>query len=246
MKPALALLTALIVVTQAAYAEAPNTQVKATVKINRVQGMESPTVSTGTSSLAFKPKQWMFLEARVNIKAAPVPRTGYLDKLTVRFYVTATNPEAKGHVLMSKEIVYVNFPVDTETNVCVFMSPSSIKRLTGSETVGGGTFDLCGIEVVYKENVVAADSNKRKPGWWRTANPNVVSTDSYPLLNKNETPFALFWYDRFPEIAPVKENASSLRSTPSTTAPEVPAPATPEEQPAPLPPTSAPQPNPQN
>lgn len=247
MKPALALLSALIIVTQVASGQAPNTQVKVTTcKIGRVTGMESPTVSTGTSSLAFKPKQWMFVEGKVNIKAAPLPRTGYLDKLTIRFYVTAKNPEARGNVLMSKEIEYVNFPVDTDTHVCVFMSPSSVKRLTGSETIGSGTFDLCGMEVVYKDNVVGEDSNKRRPGWWRIASPNLVSTESYPLLNKNETPFAMFWYDRYPEIAPVREGASRS-STPAPAA--VPAPAeqpAPTEQPAALPPTQAPQPNPQN
>lgn len=30
--------------------------------------------------------------------------------------------------------------------------------------------------------------------------PSIVETSYYPLLNKDETPFSVYWYDRYPEI----------------------------------------------
>lgn len=223
MKSVFALLSALVLVAQVSNAEDPNTRIRLnTIKLERLNSIESPTTPTGTGSVAFKPKKWMFLEGRLNIQAAPVPRTKFLDKITVRFYVAAKNPEGRDSLLMTKEIEYVNVPVDEEFYVCVFMSPSSIKRLTGSENVGSSTFTLCGLEVIYKDNVVAQESNKGKPGWWANPRATLVPTDSFPLLNKNETPFAMFWYDRYPEIAPSKDGATPAKSSSSSSTPVTP------------------------
>ncbi len=205
IKSALAIVSALVFAPQLGFAEHPSTQVKASIKLERLQGVLSPELNPGTTSRQFKPKQWMFLEAKLSLQAAPVPPTGYIDNLIVRFHVAAKNPEGKNSLMMSKEIKYVNIPVGQETYVCVFMSPSSIRRLTGTETIGSTTFTLYGVEVLYKDKIVAFDTNKGKPGWWAKPTPALVPTQSYPLLNKNETPFAMFWYDRYPEIAPLKD-----------------------------------------
>lgn len=225
MKRLLILLSVLAFGFQTGYSEIPGTKLKVGLKLERLQSIESPTVGPGTGDKAFKPKAWLLLEGRVSIQAAPKPPTGYLDKVSVFFYVAAKNPEGKNSILMKKEVKYVNVPVDQEFYVCAFMSPSSIKRLTGGETIGAGTFTLYGISVVYNDKVVAAESNKKKPGWWDIPSPSLVPTDSFPLLNKNETPFAMFWYDRYPEIAPVKENDSSSSSSPRVPASVTPAPA---------------------
>lgn len=40
--------------------------------------------------------------------------------------------------------------------------------------------------------------------------PSIVETSYYPLLNKDETPFSVFWYDRYPEIMrPNSQQAAS-------------------------------------
>lgn len=182
-------------------------RVQATVKLERPKGMDSPTVNPGGREMSFKPKQWMLLEAKMNVQAAPAPKTGYLDSIIVRFYVAAKNPESKGqeYVLLKKEIKYVNVPLGSEVYACVFLSPSSIKRLTGSETITGNMFNNYGVEIVYGGKPVAADSHRQKVGWWNISSPSLVPSGSFPLLDKNETPFSIFWYDRYPEIAPKRE-----------------------------------------
>lgn len=201
---------------QDAAAEAPNTQVKVQLKLGRVEAVDSPTVSTGTAEKRFKPKKWAYIEAEMKVQAAPPPKTGYLDNMTVTFYATAKSPEGpRGYLLMRKEIRYVNIPVDEKVYVCAFMSPSSVKRLTGSDTINPASFERLGVEVTYKGKVVAMDSSSGKPGWWNSTSSMIVPTDSYPLLNKDETPFSIFWYDRYPEIQNPKIPAPTSSPTPS-------------------------------
>ncbi|MDB6078368.1 MAG: hypothetical protein JWO82_2115, partial [Akkermansiaceae bacterium] len=42
-------------------------------------------------------------------------------------------------------------------------------------------------------------TTKLKPGWWTSPNLSDQST-KFPLLNKDETPFSVLWFDRYPEI----------------------------------------------
>ena len=200
--------------SQKVVAEAPNTQVKVSLKLGKVEAIDTPTLSTGAAEKRFKPKKWAYIEAEMKVQAAPPPKTGYLDNMTVTFYATAKNPEGpRGYLLMKKEIRYVNIPVDEKVYVCAFMSPSSVKRLTKSDTVGPGSFERLGVEVSYNGKVVAMDSSSGKPGWWNSSSSMIVPTNSYPLLNKDETPFSIFWYDRYPEINDVKKQTSPSPSS---------------------------------
>ncbi|MEG0143267.1 MAG: Amuc_1102 family pilus-like protein [Akkermansia sp.] len=208
---------ALGLMAQESMAESPNTKAKVAVKVSRVESMDSPTMATGTAEKPFKPKKWAYIEAELKVQALPVPKTGYLDNLTVKFYVVSKSPEGpKGMLLMNKEIKYVNIPVDQPIYVCAFMSPSSIRRLTGGETVSAGLFKRIGVEVTYKGAIVGSDSNSGKPGWWNSTSKTIIPTTSYPLLNKNETPFSIFWYDRYPEIASPKDDDASSSSESSS------------------------------
>ena len=210
-----------------AEAESPSTQVKVTsLKMDRIKAMESPMLEPGGMSLPNKPKKWMFLEASMKVDARdPVLRgtPDYLDQVSVRFYFSAKTPAKEkpaGVLLLTKEIKYINIPVGaSETvNMCVFMSPASIKRLTDSESVGNNIFEDVGMEVEYRGKVVATYPPQRgnKPSWWK--NPKLIPSSTYPILAKDETPFAIFWYDRYPEIAP-KDSGSTSSLFGTTSAP---------------------------
>jgi len=56
--------------------------------------------------------------------------------------------------------------------------------------------------VEYNGKVVATYSSERgkMEKWWTIQSPSIVETTYYPLLNKDETPFSVYWYDRYPEI----------------------------------------------
>lgn len=226
MKRFINLLTALLSIAVlspwAGSAQTPQTQIKVSgLKFEKTQSILSPTTGPGSTDLKFSPKKWMMLEASMKIAAAPMPKSGYIDKLTVTFYLAASNPDKKGQYLkISKEINYINIPVNEEFYVSTYMAPSSVKRLTGSDTIKPNMFEYMGLTVSFNGKEVASISNKggKMKEWWTVPSRTLVNTDSYPLLSKNETPFSIFWYDRYPEIMPTKESQSTPGSSPTPVA----------------------------
>jgi hypothetical protein len=94
----------------------------------------------------------------------------------------------------------VNVPLNEETFTSVYLSPSSVKRLTGSDRGGKKAVYLVGYEVLVNGEKVAQESNKEKPGWWNIASDKISRSDTVPLLNKSETAFSNMWWDRYAEI----------------------------------------------
>ncbi len=186
------------------------------VKVERVQSLDSPTIQAQTKDMRFKPKAWAYLEAAIKVdardtvtKKAPL----FLNDLKVKFYVAAKTPSDErpaGTLLFSKEITYVNVPVGETFYACVFLSPSSVKRLTGAETVLGSIFEKVGVSVSYGDKVIYPD-DARKKQWWES--DKLIPSENYPLLSKNQTPFMMLWYDRYPEIS-AKDEASSAAGAP--------------------------------
>ena len=43
----------------------------------------------------------------------------------------------------------------------------------------------------------------------------IVETSYYPLLTKDETPFSVFWYDRYPEIMRPNSQQAASSSVPA-------------------------------
>ena len=169
------------------------------------EDLQSPSVGGNTGKKAWKSKDW--LEVEVKVKLDPgraAPRDGYVDRLTVRWYVAVDNKIDKAgqkYFLMEKEVTHVNVPLDEDFYLSCYLSPATIKRLTGSDRAGKNSITAVGGEI----SVVGAAAPARftsqgsisKP-WWQS--PTMQRTNKYPLLNKNETPFKFLWWDRYLKI----------------------------------------------
>src|SRR5690606_13935757 len=88
---------------------------KANVDKFAFEALPSPEVNVGRGK-SFKPKDWLEIEAKVLVQAAPVPPSGFLDRLTVKWFVAVKNPEGGGNTmaLLTKDVNYVNVPVDED------------------------------------------------------------------------------------------------------------------------------------
>ena len=93
----------------------------------------------------------------------------------------------------------MNIPLGEEIYVCVFLSPASIRRLTGSDKAGKGSVKFVGFEVLADGGVVASDTTGGKDKWWTVASEKISESSTVPLLSKAETPFADCWWDRYAE-----------------------------------------------
>ncbi len=156
----------------------------------------------GVKNKGFKPKDWLEIEAKLNISLSPEPPTKTCDKITVKWYIAVKNPEKSGtFLLLTKDIDYVNVPLSEDIYCSVYLSPSSIKRLTGFDRAGKGAVEYVGYEVLINGEKVAQETSKGKVGWWNAASDKISRSDKVPLLNKTETPFSPMWWDRYAEVS---------------------------------------------
>lgn len=164
--------------------------------------LPSPEFSGGKQK-SFKPNDWLEIETKVKVSMSPEPTSKTCEKLTVKWYVAVKNPEKpRTFLLLTKDIEYVNVPLDEDNVYCsVYLSPASIKRLTGSAKGGKNAVEYVGYEILINGEKVASETNKGKVGWWTVASPSISRSDTVPLLNKSETPFANMWWDRYAEVS---------------------------------------------
>jgi hypothetical protein len=162
----------------------------------------SPNLTVGKDK-PFKPKEWLEIEAKIKVSLSPEPKSKTCDKITVKWYVAVKNTEKSGsYLLLTKDVDYVNIPLEEDVYCSVYLSPSSVKRLTGFDKAGKNAVELVGYEVLINGSKAFEESNKSKPGWWNTPSEKISRSEVVPLLTKPETPFSMLWWDRYAEVAP--------------------------------------------
>lgn len=174
---------------------------KATSEKPVFDDLPSPEFGGGKNK-AFSPKDWLEIETKLNIQLSPEPATKTCDKITVKWFIAVKNADKPGtFLLLSKDIDYVNIPTGEDVFFSVYLSPSSIKRLTGADRAGKKAVEFVGFEVLYNGNKIAQETNKGPDAWWNTASDKISRSDKVPLLTKNETPFSAMWWDRYAEVS---------------------------------------------
>ena len=177
--------------------------VKVTGEKPTFDDLQSPTEFGGTKSKSFKPKDWLEVETKLKVQMSPAPKSQTLERMTVKWYVAVKNPEKSGtFLLLTKDIEYVNVALEEDVFVSVYLSPASVRRLTGSDKAGKSSVEFVGYEVLVNGERVASETNKGPANWWTVASDKISRSDTVPLLNKKETPFGVMWWDRYAEIAP--------------------------------------------
>lgn len=154
----------------------------------------------GTKNKSFKPKDWLEVEAELKVPAMnrEQQETGFVDQVVVKWYVAVKEKASGRVVLLTKDITHINVPVDEEVFTSVYLSPNTLKRLTGSDRAGKNAVEVVALEVLVNGVKVGEETSKMRSGWWNS--PNLARGDRFPLLNKSETPFKIYWWDRYAEI----------------------------------------------
>jgi len=194
-------ITASAVITALSMGSALGQAAKVVSSKPEFEEMASPILG-GTKNKVFKPKNWLEIEAKLRISLSPEPASKTCDKITVKWYVAVKNPDKLGTMLLlTRDVEHVNIPLDEDIFCSIYLSPSSIKRLIGSNVGGKGAVEYVGYEVLINGEKVAQETHKGTVGWWNAASGKISRTDSVPLLNKMETPFSHMWWDRYAEVS---------------------------------------------
>lgn len=168
-----------------------------------VEALQSPDIQSQTKPKRFTPRDWLEIEASIKIEVRPEPPSGMLDRLAVKWYVAVANPDKRGeYFLLTREVTHVNVPINEDIFTSVYLSPSSIRRITGNHRASGKSVEMIGYEVIFNGEPIASAANRgARDKWWTMPSEKISASDSVPLMTKPETPFAAMWWDRYAEVA---------------------------------------------
>ena len=176
-----------------------NAQGKVSVGKLEFDNLPSPDLQ-GTKNKSFKPKDWLEVEVGITIPAQnkTMLDSGFVDRVLVKWYVAIKEKASGKPMLLTKDINHINVPIDEEFFSSVYLSPNTLKRLTGSDRAGKSSVEAIAVEVLINGVKVGEETEKERSGWWNS--PSLARGDRFPLLNKTQTPFKMYWWDRYAEI----------------------------------------------
>jgi hypothetical protein len=179
----------LLVVGFAALMVSANAQVPVgpgSVKLGKIDVSAPSTPEyniTGGQTKRYKLGKWIEIEVPYDT----VPEE--IDELTFKFTALV---EGK---LLDGDVTYVNIAKGKDHYAVMYISPKSIEKLTGGKALTPASINNVWVEVNKQGQVLGKES-------YKTGNPPNVSHVTGMLLNKNITPFAPLFYDRYEEIKP--------------------------------------------
>jgi hypothetical protein len=128
-----------------------------------------------------------WLQVGAEFTAAP-PVT---DELTVKYFVLFNG------TLFASEVTHTNVLAGRERRSVIYMPPRTVARFTpASRPLGPNSVQNIAVQIVQQGTVKDELNLNRAPAQWYASMPQVSGL----LLNKNETPFAPLYWDRYEQI----------------------------------------------
>ncbi len=154
------------------------------VKLGKVQPAVVKTpefqLSSGPTKRS-RPADWLEIEVEFETKPEDI------DDLTFKFTVLF---EKK---LLDGEVTYSNIAKGREHYAVMYVSPKAIEKLTLGKPMNGASIENVWVEV--SKSGLVLDKASHKPGNVPNA-PHLAGL----VLNKDETPFAPLFFDRYESI----------------------------------------------
>ena len=127
-----------------------------------------------------------WLEVEVDFQAAPE----FTDELTFKYYILINGK------LLTGEVTHTNVAAGRDNRSVMYVSPKTLARVMGGRPVAPNSVQNVAVQIVQQGAVKHELSAERaQPNWYATM-PQVAGL----VLNKNETPFAPLYWDRYEQI----------------------------------------------
>lgn len=154
------------------------------IKLGKVQPEVVKTPEFNLSSGPQKrSKLGQWLEVEVEYESKPED----IDELTFKFTILI---EKK---LLDGEVTHINIPKGRDHYSVMYVSPRTLEKLTGGRPLTASSIENVWIEVSRQGQIL--DKASFRPG----VPPNLPHVPGL-VLNKDETPFAPLFYDRYEAI----------------------------------------------
>lgn len=129
-----------------------------------------------------------WLEVEVQFVAAPE----ITDELTFKYFILLNGK------LLTGEVTHVNIAAGRENRSVMYVSPRALARFLGNRALTETSVQNVAVQILQKGAVKDELSFTRAPGQWFAGLPALSGF----VLNKNETPFAPLYWDRYEQIKP--------------------------------------------
>jgi hypothetical protein len=130
--------------------------------------------------------RWLEIE----VEFVSVPE--FSDDLTFKYYVLV------GNKVLTGEVTHMNVPAGRENRSVMYVPPKVLTRFNSGRAVTLTSIGNIAVQVVQQGAVKSELSLERAAANWF----GTVSQVSGLILNKNETPFASLYWDRYEQIKP--------------------------------------------
>lgn len=127
-----------------------------------------------------------WLEVEAEFAATP----DWTDELTFKYFILINGK------LLAGEVTHVNIPAGRENRSVVYLSPHTLARFNGNRPVTPNIVQNIAVQLLQQGSVKDELSFTKAPGQWYAGLTQLTGF----LLNKNETPFAPLYWDRYEQI----------------------------------------------
>jgi hypothetical protein len=127
-----------------------------------------------------------WLEVEAEFTATPE----FTDELTVRYYVLVNGK------LLTGEVTHTNVPAGRERRSVMYVAPPLMARAMANRTVTPASIQNIAVQILQQGAVKSELNLERAAPQWFASVPKMAGS----LLNKNETPFAPLYWDRYEQI----------------------------------------------
>jgi hypothetical protein len=178
---------ALVCVVQVVGAQPRPTAEFQLTKINR--NLVSTPQFTYTGAQQYPTNQRdRWLEVEVEFSAAPA----FTDELTFKYFILLNGK------LLTGEVTHTNIAAGRENRSVMYVSPRALMRFMGNRAITENAVQNIAVQIVQQGAIKGELSLARTAPQWYAAMPQVSGF----VLNKNETPFAPLYWDRYEQIKP--------------------------------------------
>jgi hypothetical protein len=129
-----------------------------------------------------------WLEVEVEFTAAPE----LTDELTFKYFILLNGR------LLTGELTHVNVAAGRENRSVMYVSPRALARFMGNRPIAPNAIQNIAVQIVQQGAIKNELSLARTQPQWYAGLPAVSGF----VLNKNETPFAPLYWDRYEQIKP--------------------------------------------
>jgi hypothetical protein len=114
----------------------------------------------------------------------------FTDELSLKYFILIN-----GKVLTG-DVTHVNVPAARENRSVMYVPPKIVQRFVLGRPLTNSTLQNVAVQLVQQGAVKSELSLNRAPPQWYATVPQVPGL----VLNKNETPFAPLYWDRYCQI----------------------------------------------